>query len=136
MAKHLTEPDQRAVVRLIEQWEGKLTWDRLVDKYAQVTGHKTTRQTLQSFEIIKTAYDVIKKYPSSKKNQKSPKPQSLAIAQNMIQQRDIKIAILQEQVSHYEEQFMRWLYNARKRQITVEMLNQALPKNPINSTEE
>ena len=73
MAKHLTESDQRAAVRLLEQWEGKLTWDRLVDKYAQVTGHKTTRQTLQSFETIMTAYDVIKKYPGGKKNQ-SPKP--------------------------------------------------------------
>jgi hypothetical protein len=132
LAKHLTKDDLKTVVRLIKDWEGKLTWAKLVDKYKEVSGHQTTRQTLQSFEEIKTAYDAIR-FPTVKK---SPKPASLAMAQKAIERRDKEIAILQKQLSRYEEQFARWLYNARKRKITIEMLNQELPNNPIDVTVE
>lgn len=134
MAKHLTESNQKAVVSLIENWEGKLTWNKLVAAFESLpSGHVTTRQTLSSYQVIKTAWNTVKD-PSTEII--SPKAASLAMAQTMIEKRDIKIAVLENQLSLYEEQFMRWLYNSRKSGITIDHLNQALPKNPINSTEE
>lgn len=130
MAKHLTAKDIKIAVNLIREWEGKLTWSGLVDKMESVAGIKTTRQTLSSHEAITSAYQAIKK-PSIKA---SPKPASLAMATKAIASRDREIIILRNQVKRYEEQFARWLYNANKRQVSIEMLNQELPMNPIDST--
>lgn len=132
MAKHLTPKDIKIAVNLIREWEGKLTWGGLVKNLDKVAGIKTTRQTLCSHEAIASAYQAIKK-PSTKA---SPKPASLAMATKSIATRDREILILSNQVKRYEEQFARWLYNANKRQVTIEMLNQELPTNPIDSTVE
>ncbi|MFK5947288.1 MAG: hypothetical protein QM500_00785 [Methylococcales bacterium] len=132
MAKHLTNKDIKATVSLIREWEGKLTWSAIVEKLENILGLKTTRQTLCSHEAIASAYEAIKK-PSGKT---SPKPASLGIASRLIESRDSEIIILSNQVKRYEEQFARWIYNANKRKVTIEMLNQEIPQNPINSTVE
>ena len=134
MAEHLTEKEVKTAVRLIEGWEGKLTWQKLIDKLTAETGRSEapTRQTLYSHENIATAWHAIK----HRVKNKSPRAPSLAMADNMIERRDATNLILEAQVARYEEQFMRWLYNAGKRGVSIKQLNEALPKKPINSTEE
>ena len=86
MAEHLTEKEVKTAVRLIEGWEGKLTWQKLVDKLTAETGRSEapTRQTLYSHENIATAWHAIK----HRVKNKSPRAPSLAMADNMIERRD------------------------------------------------
>jgi len=132
LAKHLIEKDIGNVVRLLTQWEGKLTWNKLVDKYHYECGIKTTRQTLADHEKIKTAYDAIKKHDPKA----VPQSPTLAMAQKTIEKQKKLIDISEKNIARYEEQFSRWLYNAKQSNVTIERLNKAVPGKPIDITEE
>jgi len=132
LAKHLIEKDINNVVRLLTHWEGKLTWKKLVDKFHYECGIQTTRQTLADHEKIKTAYDAIKKHDPKT----VPKSPTLAMAQKTIEKQNILIGVYEKNIARYEEQFSRWLYNAKKSNVTIERLNKAVPGKPIDTTEE
>lgn len=53
MAKYLTQIDIELVINLIDGWQSKLTWQGVVDKYAELTGRSITRQALiQNNEVV------------------------------------------------------------------------------------
>lgn len=52
----VTEDVQFNIERMIRLWEGKLTWDSLVKKIEIEIGIKVTRQTLEEYRGIYTAY--------------------------------------------------------------------------------
>lgn len=131
MAKHLAEKDVEVVVSLLDGWNGKLTWTLLCEAYAKRTGHFTTRQTLCSHEQIATAYKVCK-WGEGKVVKTPP---SLAVAGEWIERLVSENERLKEQVRRYQEKFYIWIYNAEKRGVSSEMLNQALPKIDLGRTD-
>jgi len=124
LARHLTEIDVGIIVDILDGWQGKLTWKAVCDAYERRTGFVANRQTLSSHEKIATAYKV-RKWGDVKSVKTPP---SLAVAGDRIQRLVSENERLKEQVRRYEAQFHVWLYNANKKGVSIEMLNQALPK--------
>lgn len=124
MAKHLTQNDIDLVVSLIDGWQSKLTWQGIVDKYVELTGRTTTRQTLEKKEEINTAYNNRRWGPPKKPSRRVV---SLPAAQEIIDTQDITLSRHEMQISRFKAQFARWIYNASKKGISVDNLNQNLP---------
>ena len=56
----LTSAQTRKIETLITLWQTKLTWDLLVERIKNDLNITTTRQTLNTYNSIKTAYDTKK----------------------------------------------------------------------------
>lgn len=129
MAKHLTPKNIDTLIRLLDGWEGKLTWDALCDEGAKLIGSRPTRQTLNAHGSIKNAY------LSRKKNLKtgliqSKRPASLSIAAQRIRGLEGENSRLKEENERLLEKFIRWQYNAYKHGMSKQSLDELLP--PIN----
>ncbi|PLC59379.1 hypothetical protein [Photobacterium carnosum] len=61
----LTSENQRNIQAIIRSWNGKLTWNLLINKITNELEIKTTRQTLNSYLSIKNEYQ-LKKYNQKK----------------------------------------------------------------------
>lgn len=133
MAKHLTDKDISNVCELLDDWptDAKLTWDRLVEAVLHDYKLTTTRQTLQKQARIKNAYKEVKVIVSGN----APKavaardrhlPSSLKVAADQLEKKERTIARLEAENSRLLEQFHTWLYNATRRGVTIEQLNEAL----------
>lgn len=59
-APSLSTQQIRKIETLIRVWQSKLTWHHLVDRIEIELNIKTTRQTLNTYNSIKRAYDIKK----------------------------------------------------------------------------
>ena len=98
MAQHLTDKDIENIVELLDYWplDQKLTWELLckaIELQLEFVP-APTRQTLQKYVRIKTAYDQCKKPQVSKVKSKTTQklPASLKIAQTRIEALEVKNA--------------------------------------------
>ncbi len=70
MAQHLTDQDIGNIVEILDYWSPseKLTWDKLCNAIEQQLEliPAPTRQTLQKYAKIKSAFDLGKKSPAAK----------------------------------------------------------------------
>jgi len=125
LARHLTKEDIEIIIDMLDGWQGKLTWNGVCEAYKQRTGHVTTRQTLCSHEQISTAYTVRKKGVGKPTKRV---PNSLTVAAQRIERLEAGNDRMREQIKQYEARFLRWIYNAQKKGVTINDLNQQLPE--------
>lgn len=131
MAKHLTDEDIAGIVEILDDWpvDSKLTWDRLVEAVEQQFRFSTTRQTLQKYKRIKSAFDEVKTMLSGVGTvKKQILPPSLKIAAERIESQERKIRRLEQENQQLLEQFHVWLYNANAAGVSLDKLNSPLPK--------
>jgi hypothetical protein len=128
MAKHLSDNDIQNIVFLIDTWNGdvKLTWDKLCKQMLIRCGLAHTRQTIQSYHRIKSAF--LKK----KDKNKSPflelkLPASLAIAARTIYKLNTEKDRLKRENDELLTQFLVWQYNAISNGISKNALDKPLP---------
>jgi hypothetical protein len=134
MAKHLTSKDVDIVVRLLDAWEGKLTWELLCDGAAKLIGTRPTRQTLNAHERIKNAY--LSRKASVKTGLiPSKRPASLDIAAQRIRRLEGENNRLKEENDRLLEQFVRWQYNTYKHGMSKAKLDAPLPPVDRDSSE-
>ncbi|MBD3668541.1 MAG: hypothetical protein HUJ16_11300 [Kangiella sp.] len=126
MAKHIDENDVRKIKEILDGWEGKLTWNLLVDEFETRVHRKTTRQALSRNNEIKIAFNDKKMYLNSGLSIKS-KPQTLKSAAQTIDRIKAENIRLIKENERLLEKFIIWQYNAHKRGITEEQLNEPLP---------
>jgi hypothetical protein len=127
MAKHLTVRDIGILVSLIDAWEGKLGWEALCDAVAPLIGARPTRQTLNSHEEVKTAFNS-KKALLKKPIADLKRPASLNIAEQRIRRLESELARLRIENEVLLERFVRWQYNAYKHGLKKFQLDAELPK--------
>lgn len=135
MSKHLTDQDIENIVELLDYWplDEKLTWERLckaIELQLELVP-APTRQTLQKFVRIKSAYDQCKKPSKTAKakiNQRQKLPASLKIAQTKIDALEAKNSRLEKENALLLEQFVVWQYNAYKYGISINKLNEPMSK--------
>lgn len=127
MARHITSKDVKTTKDILDGWQGKLTWDLLVDALEKRIGFKTTRQAMSRNEEIKEAFNDRKKSLSTTGSFRS-RPQSLKIAADRLDRKEAVIERLTKENQRLLEQFEVWLYNATKHGMTKEQLNAAMPK--------
>ncbi|KJG12890.1 hypothetical protein [Photobacterium iliopiscarium] len=130
MAKHLTDKDISNVVEVLDDWptDSKLSWDRLVEAVEHEYKFKTTRQTLQKQNRIKTAFQEVKSLVSGKVPSNKPKlPPSLKVAAERLEKQQREIERLKRENQQLLEQFQVWLYNAYRHGVTIDQMNESLP---------
>ena len=127
MKKQLTDRKIEFVVGVIDGWNGKLTWDRLLVAIEPQVG-KYTRQALNNHVRIKTAFDLRKRALRDCGNVNiDDKPVELQIALQKIERLETEKARLTRENQQLLEQFVRWSYNASNKGLSIEQLNAALP---------
>lgn len=132
MAKHLTEDEVQKVLTLVKGWQGKLTWDLLVDACAANCGIKTTRQALDRRPEVKDEFQ-IRKRTLKTGIEGTSRPNDLNTAQARIARLLTRVRELEEQNAIYREKFIRWQYNAHNYGISKQRLDAPIPKPDLDS---
>jgi hypothetical protein len=128
MAKHLKQNDVDTIVEVIRAWPSdKITWEMICEHVAGVIGNRPTRQTLNAHFQIKAAF-AAKKGGLKIHGPRTAMPSSLAVAAQRIARQRSEIDELQTRNARLLEQFVKWQYNAYKRGMTEDQLNQPLPR--------
>jgi len=128
-SKNLTSESIEAIVKILDGWSGKLTWELLIDEASKRLHQTYTRQALSSYERVKSAFQLQKgRLPYLKEGSKKLySPEDIAESQ-----RNARLvaenARLESENQRLLEQFARWAYNAHTQGISEEVLNKALPK--------
>lgn len=127
MAKHTDKKDVQRVKEILDGWSGKLTWDLLVNEFKSRHGRQTTRQAMSRNEDIKNAFTDKKAVLASGVPTKS-KPQTLKSAAQSIDRLKSENMRLKQENERLLEMFLVWQYNAHKRGLTDNQLNDPLPE--------
>jgi hypothetical protein len=129
LPKHFRDRDVDLIVDLIRNWSGtKLTWDRICDETEKLFGTRPTRQALFAHSKIKNAYLGRKKRLRLSEGGNAPVPSSLAYAGLRIARLKAENDELRETNARFQEQFVKWQYNAYKYGVSKEKLNEELPR--------
>ncbi len=134
---HLKEGRKQEIVKLLEQWRGRLSWDPFLDAVEQITGHRYTRQALWNHERIRLLWIARRKELRHRVEKEEQQKGSLGVIA-ALEKRDR----LQKEVNHlknivqaYDLMFQRWAYNAKLKGFTGEDLDQPIPQKPRERSE-
>lgn len=127
--KNLTDEAIEQIVRLLDGWEGKLTWEALIDAVVTRLHCKYTRQALHKHERISAAYALRKESLGGQKRE------AVGGGSGLVTDVMARIARLEAENLRLEaenqrllEQFVVWAYNAHTRGLDKEFLSQPLPR--------
>ncbi|WP_439258036.1 hypothetical protein [Lonepinella sp. BR2271] len=123
----ITEENLEEVIYLINTWEGKLTWDLLCEKVAQLLNIKSIeRQSLANYPDIQQAFS--KKKLKIKETHKVEPIPNINIDYLIKQVKSLKAQIqrLEEINERYKQQFIVWQYNSYMHGMTEEELNKPI----------
>ncbi len=125
-SKNISDRDIADIVSVLDGWNGKLSWDLLVDAIERRKHVRYTRQTLHKHERIRHAFGLVKMAPREGPIQREFPELQLALQQNarLIAENARLVAENQRLL----EQFATWTYNAYTRGMDEEFLNQSLPR--------
>lgn len=129
----LTEESVLKIVELIDEWDGALTWDKLIGKIEDVLGYSYSRFTLYEYPSIANAFAIKKDSIRRKKEGNSRKPSTprderLAAALEQVERYKRKLERFENENNLLLEQFVRWAYNAQRKGISMKTLNEPIPK--------
>lgn len=127
--KNLTDDAIEQIVRILDGWEGKLTWEALIDATVARLHSQYTRQALHKHERIRLAF-ALRKESLGGQRQMAVR-QGAGLPPDALQ----RIARLEAENQRLEaenqrllEQFVVWAYNAHTRGLDKSFLSQPLPQ--------
>lgn len=128
-APDLTEEIIALVVDLLDGWTTKLTWDALIARVAQETGHEYSRFTFADYPRIADAFTLRKRALSGQTvpNRGTPKDAQVAAALAQVERFRAKADRLERENAALLEQFITWATNAELSNISIEKLNAPIP---------
>ena len=122
----ITEENIQIILKLIDTWEGKLTWTLLCNKIASALGiDKIERQSLAAYEIIQDSYS---KRKGVLRNNKLEQPQvsddvTVEYLKKQMASLEAENIRLKELNDRYKERFILWQYNAYTKGLRVDRLD-------------
>lgn len=125
-ARNLTDSDIATILSLLDGWTGRLSWDSLTTSIEARTGQSYTRQALSKHPRILSAFQLRKKGPEARREERVESPE-LEAALQRIARLEAENTRLDAEKAALLEQFARWAYNAHARGLQLEMLNRPLP---------
>jgi hypothetical protein len=131
-AADLNEERIEVILATLDEWQGKLTWDLLIDAVAKKTGQRYSRFTLAEYPGIANAF-VVRKRVVRESNGSKPLSARDERVQDALERARVQKARadrLQAENQRLLEQFVVWATNADRKGVTISMLNAPLPKPP------
>lgn len=116
------------IVRIIDNWEGKITWELIVEAVERSLNAQYSRQTLSKKDNIKDAYNKKKDQLSGEKC--APiyyTPREMQKVLDRLDRLENENKQLKKQVDTQIIQLAQWAYNANARGLTCADLNTPLP---------
>lgn len=127
--KNLTDEAIEQIVRILDGWSGKLTWEALIDAIVLRLHCRYTRQALYKHERIKAAYALRKVALSESSKDRAPLGSGpLGEAMARIARLEAENQRLEAENQRLLEQFVVWAYNAHTRGLDKDFLSQPLPR--------
>lgn len=124
------------VLHILDGWKGKLTWDLLIAAVKASISAEYTRQALSGHKRIADAF-VLRKGGLAKEVGKLPsgdaRINSYVESISRLKAENLRLAA---EINNYREMFIRWTFNAQKKNLTAEFLNAPLLLPDRGSTEE
>lgn len=123
----ITEENLEDIIMLIKTWEGKLTWNLLCSKVAELLNIKSIeRQSLANYPDIQKAFSQ-QKQKIKEDAKKEPVP-NVTMDYLLKQVNNLKAQVqrLEEINERYKQQFIVWQYNAYMHGMTQDALNKPL----------
>lgn len=128
-SKNLTDEAIERVVKLLDGWEGKLTWEALIEAAVTTLHCRYTRQALHKHERIRAAYTLRKESLRGRQEVTPPRsPRQLSDAISRIARLEAENQRLEAENQRLLEQFVVWAYNAHTRGLDKAFLSQPLPR--------
>jgi hypothetical protein len=129
-APALTDERIATIVQLLDEWSGKLTWQKLIEAVQRQTGVEYSRFTLMEKPRIAHAFELRKGTlrVAEEGRIRQPSDERLREAYEKLKRCNAKIARLEAENQLLTEQFVTWLVNAQRRGVSLEMLQKQLTK--------
>ena len=126
--KNLTDDAIEQIVRILDGWEGKLTWEALIQATVTRLHCQYTRQALHKHERIRAAFTQRKealggKIQEAGQRRSGMPPDVMA----RISRLEAENQRLEAENQRLLEQFVVWAYNAHTRGLDKKFLSQPLP---------
>ncbi|KVD59107.1 hypothetical protein WT24_17210 [Burkholderia sp. MSMB1078WGS] len=126
----LTEQRIKAVIDILDDWSGKLTWELLLDVVEKSLGIRYSRFTFAEYPEIANAFSLKKDALRGTRTSPGSRPRDnrLRAALELVDRYKAKNERLEEENQLLLEQFVTWATNAERKGVTLTMLNAPLPK--------
>lgn len=126
--KNLTDDAIEQIVRILDGWSGRLTWEGLIEAIVARLHCRYTRQALYKHERIRAAY-TLRKQALGREDAASPGgTRQIDEAAARIARLEAENQRLVAENQRLLEQFVVWAYNAHSRGLSKEFLSQPLPR--------
>jgi hypothetical protein len=129
-APDMTQEHIATTLDTLDTWRGKLTWDLLLDELEKVWGTRYSRFTLASYAEIANAFAIRKDAlrGTLPKSRGTPSDERLRAALEQAQRFKAKAERLEAENNLLLERFVTWAHNAERKGVTMDILNDPLPK--------
>lgn len=116
MKKNINQRQIKKICEMIATWTGKLTWNRLTDRVAEELDLDVTRQTLDSYLVIKNEFQKRKcELRGQPAGASGGRPSvKLSDALETIERQKAKISLLERQATVQLEKLACALHNAQR----------------------
>ena len=131
-APNLNDEHVEAICRVLDGWEGKLTWELLIEAIKARQKVQYTRQALSQHGRIQQSFQLTKERLRGEPQAQQKNSQGLGAleAQALLERYgrlEAENARLREENDRLIQQFVVWAYNASNRGLDVHFLSQPLP---------
>lgn len=124
------------VLHILDGWKGKLTWDLLIAAVKASISADYTRQALSGHKRIADAFVLRKSGLAKDVGKLQFGDARITRYLETISRLKAENQRLAAEVNNYREMFIRWTFNAQKRNLTAEFLNTPMLQPNRDSTEE
>lgn len=129
-APDLTAERLTSIVETLDEWNGKLTWELLLDAVEASTGYRYSRFTFAEYPEIANAFSLRKDAlrGTLPRERGQPRDERVRAALAQADRYKAKAERLEAENQLLTEQFVTWAINAERKGVTMDMLNAPLPK--------
>jgi hypothetical protein len=131
-AEDLNEERIEVILETLDAWQGKLTWNLLIEDVEKKIGQRYSRFTLGEYPGIANAFDIRKRAVREKAGSRplSARDERVQDALERARVQKARADRLQAENQRLLEQFVVWATNAERKGVTMSILNAPLPKPP------
>ena len=125
----VTKASLPKIMRVLDRWEGKLTWPLFCNRVAQVLQLQTvSRHTLMRYKSIQHRFRV-RQQELHASAEEEPRNYAIEVANKRIRDLEAQVRRLEQTNTELLAIFRLWQYNAYTHNVSSEQLNAPMPEN-------